>query len=561
MEAIRTQGPATALQASWQRTYAGEMTVNLYAPLGPTRPAERGGADALAAWGRWHPPALDAHFSQAEWPWYAVLERARVETLASRDLPGMALNLSDLAGLEPADRRLTGLHRLARRILAAPTAAEAEPASGARPVASPSGGLLPLVSRWWRRARPVTEAATGPANAHIAQVLDQARPSLADPAAFAERVHRLVRELALAAAADPANKSVATASRPQPPLPSPPRDEVPYDAAPTPDEGAETALTHAGDGATSPTDRRYPGYAIYATKWDQTLEAKQVYRPADAANLQGITETDQRQARRLALRLQRRLLAVRLRRWCFDQDEGRLDSRRLSRLLTHRTPYAVFRQEEETPVPEACVTLLVDQSGSMRGLPQHLTAQAIDLAVQTLEICRVHCEVLGYTTRYGADSPPARAWRAAGRPAAPGRLNALRHLIYKRVDQPWRRCREHLGLLLREDLGRENIDGEALDWAARRLSCRPEPCKILIVLCDGAPYDEATVSANGRRFLEDHLHAVIAALDASPIQLAAIGAAHTVVRYYRQALIVDRADHVAAILFEHLGDLLTSPNR
>ena len=141
--------------------------------------------------------------------------------------------------------------------------------------------------------------------------------------------------------------------------------------------------------------------------------------------------------------------------------------------MTPKPPYAVFRQEDETPVPEGCVTLLVDQSGSMRGLPQRLTAQAIDLAVHTLEICLVRCEVLGYTTRYGADNPLLRGWETSGCTAHPGRLNALRHLIYKRADQPWRRCRKHLGLLLREGLGRENINGEALDWAARRLLSAP----------------------------------------------------------------------------------------
>lgn len=570
MGAARTHVDAaaaiTALQAAWQRTYGGDAIADLPPALRPLQPARRGGTDALAAWRRWHPPALDARFGPAEWPWYAVLERARVETLASRDLPGMALNLSDLAGLEPTDRRAARLHRLARRILAAPLEADAEEAEGdgaersARDgrvtglaaespvVASPSGGLRALVRLWQRRALPVTAEAAGPSDARIVRVLDQARSCLADAAAFAEQVFPLVRELTLAATTD------ATPPRPNsPPL----REETQDDGPPIPDEEVESDPAQAGDEQISPIDRRYPDYAIYSNHWDRTQAAARLCAPGDAMNPQGLDDSDRRRAYRLAQQLQRKLLTARLRRWSFDRDEGRLDSRRLSRLLTSKSPYAVFRQEDETPIPEACVTLLVDQSGSMRGLPQRLTAQAIDLAAQALDRCQVKCEVLGYTTRYGADNPLVRAWHAAGRPPNPGRLNALRHIVYKRADQPWRRARPSLGLLLREGFGRENLDGEALDWAARRLLRRPEPRKILIVLCDGAPFDEATVAANGRRFLEDHLRAVIAALETSPIHLAAIGAGQTVGRYYRHALTLRRPDEVAEVLFDHLGDLLT----
>jgi len=348
------------------------------------------------------------------------------------------------------------------------------------------------------------------------------------------------------------------------------REPSPDEAQPHPDDEAspddesdalnETASPAAGATEGPPVDRRYPGYAIFTRRWDQVLDAAQLYQPGDALNLRPIPEPDQLQARRLALRLQRRLLAARLRRWSFDLDEGRLDSRRLSRLLSRRPPFAVFRQEDEAPLPEACVTLLVDQSGSMRGLPQRLTAQAIDLAARTLEIAGIRCEVLGFTTRFGADNPLMRAWRAAGQPPRPGRLNAPRHLIYKGADQPWRQRRLYLGLLLREGLGRENLDGEALDWAARRLLARPEPRKVLIVLCDGAPLDEATVAANGRRFLEDHLRAVIAAMESSLIHLAAIGAGGTVGRFYRQALSLYQPDQVADMLFQHLGDLLNRPH-
>jgi cobaltochelatase CobT len=535
-----------AVQAAWQRTYAGDRTADLTSAVGPVQTLGRGTADAFAAWQRWHPSWVDTRISAAERPWYAILERARVETLASRDLPGMALNLSEIAGLAPADPQAASLYRLARQLFAEPIASSPASDAGTDDTFAPLRGV------------PVARA---PSEARIASRLGPARLSLADAAAFAERVLPLVRELALAAVGDTGNPSSAPV-RPGPaPLPTRPKDaegDAMADDARTPPD-SETETPPAGTAYGVPADRRYPGYAIYATRWDETLDAAQLYRPGDAGNLRQIPEADQRQARRLALRLQRRLLAARLRRWSFDQDEGRLDSRRLTRLLTRRPPYAIFRQEDEAPLPEACVTLLVDQSGSMRGLPQRLAAQAIDLAVRTLEIGGIRGEVLGYTTRYGPDNPLVRAWQAAGRPAHPGRLNALRHLVYKRADQPWRHCRAHLGLLLREGLGRENLDGEALDWAARRLLARPEPRKVLIVLCDGVPADEATEAANGREFLEAHLRAVIAALESSPILLAAIGAGRTVGRFYRQALTLHQPNQVAELLFQHLGDLFIRP--
>lgn len=568
--AHRTSGE-TAGQEAWQRIYAGEeaQVPALPAGFGPAQPAERSGTDALAAWQRWHPGVLDARFDAAEWPWYVVLERARVETLAGRDLPGMASNLSDLDSLAPAGARTARLHRLARSALTGQDPGEGDDASGVatmdigdravtgrelEPATEPgaTGRLRTLLARWRPRAAVAAARMAWPTDARIVRTLSQARPSLGDAAAFADQVIPLVRALALAADAD---GHTLSATPPQPPSRQEESQPIVND-----ESASEPELAAQGDpDAVAVDDRRYPGYMVYSTRWDQTLDAARLCRPGDTLRLQQIPASDQRVARRLALRLQRRLMTARLRRWSFDQDEGRLDSRRLARLLTGRPPYPVFRREDESPVPEACVTLLVDQSGSMRGPPQRLTVQAIDLAVQTLEICRIRCEVLGFTTRYGADNPLVHAWQAAGRPSAPGRLNALRHLVYKRADQPWRRCRPSLGLLLREDLGHENIDGEALDWAARRLLARPEPRKILVVLCDGAPYDEATAAANGRRFLADHARQVIAALETSPIRLAALGTARTVAHYYRQSLVLHRPEEVTATLFDHLGDLLAPP--
>lgn len=207
-------------------------------------------------------------------------------------------------------------------------------------------------------------------------------------------------------------------------------------------------------------------------------------------------------------------------------------------------------------MPEACVTLLVDQSGSMDLKRRQMAAMAIELAVHTLESCKIRCEVLGFTTRYTADNPVFRRWQQHGKPEHPGRLNALQHIIYKTPEQPWRRTKHHLGLLLRQMPGHENIDGEALHWAANRLSRQPQSRKIMIVISDGAPYDKATTQGNGRDFLERHLRLIINDIQKSPISLAAIGTGQDVARFYLNAVTVRSPEAVAETLFEQLGNLL-----
>jgi cobaltochelatase CobT len=195
----------------------------------------------------------------------------------------------------------------------------------------------------------------------------------------------------------------------------------------------------------------------------------------------------------------------------------------------------------------------------MRGARQQITAQAIDLAVHALEACQIRCEVLGFTTRFGAKNPIVDQWRRMGSPIEPGRLNALRHIVYKTPNQPWRGNRHQLGLLLREGFGHENIDGEALHWAACRLMRQPQPRKILIVLSDGSPYDRSTALANGRTYLENHLREVITKIELSPIHLVALGASQDVGRFYRHALKLHQPESVAEVLFDQLAELLTRP--
>jgi cobaltochelatase CobT len=604
----------SAAQAAWQRTYGGQSAPDKLAdpsvlPCRPSdggtepSPARRSQSDRQAAWRRWHSTECEPTLTERESAWYQLFEQARVEELASRDLPGMALNLGALETLTPQGAQQAHLYRLARQLFAedvpeASTRSDAGPvrvheatvsdaatpaaeslATSTRPSqpADPAtSNPLPPNSQGWlnrflslRRPQPVSTPSLGPSPTHeeTLTALLQARTYLREGPAFAAVLLPLIQRLARTAESfSPDDFS------PGEPCPTDSPQEI-LDPHDTTDPGKRAQnLPEPGvddeeeNEATEPHDDPPPGeaggqgtYRAYSTQWDEERPAQTLCTPADHTALQALDPGDQARIRRLALRLQRRLLSARQRHWQFDQESGRLDSRRLARLLTPGASPRIFREEDVSPVPEACVTLLVDQSGSMRGRPQQMAVQTIDLAIQTLEACRITCEVLGYTTPAGEDNPVSRAWRAHGQPSQPGRLNALRHLIYKSARQPWPRCRQSLGLMLRADFGRENLDGEALDWAARRLTKRPEPRKILLVLSDAAPYDAATVTVHGRAYLASHLRDVIARIDASPIQLVAIGTTHAVGYYYRQALIINRTDSLADTLFAQLEHLLTLP--
>lgn len=541
---------ARSLMEAWRRAYGRGRPLGRLDELTATPVAtNRAEGDALAAWQHWHGPGEDAGFTDTEWPWYRLLEQARVETLASRHLPGMARNLGHPEVLSPADPTMARLYQSARRVFAGKSDATLSilmPTGQNQARSAPRLSLFGL--RWpWQSAPATRENARVPVtDSDITEALTTVRNLLTDGPHFAEALHPLIKALAGLPGRD------AQRSPTQP-------DVAEADANSVSNEEQPDAAIERPGGPNPDFTRTdaFPGYAVFSRAWDEEHPASHWYRPDDAAALEGLNTLDRQQVRRLAHRLQRRLLAARLRHWSFDQDEGRLDSRRLARLVGSRSNQRIFRIEEESPVPEACVTLLVDQSGSMRGTRQRMAALAIDLAVHTLELSQVRCEVLGYTTRFGANSPVSRRWTMMGDPSPPGRLNALRHILYKTADQPWRRARPQLGLLLREGFGYENIDGEALDWAARRLLRQPQTRKVLVVLSDGSPYDAATAGANGRAFLENHLRTVIAGIESSPIQLVAIGTGQEVARFYSQAVTVRRPESVAAVLFERLGDLLT----
>ncbi|MCV9936213.1 cobaltochelatase subunit CobT [Boseaceae bacterium BT-24-1] len=307
-------------------------------------------------------------------------------------------------------------------------------------------------------------------------------------------------------------------------------------------------------------DRPQTDYKAYTQKFDEIVTAEELcdaeeltrlraYLDKQLAHLQGVVA-------RLANRLQRRLMAQQNRSWQFDLEEGALDPSRLPRIIIDPFQPLSFRQESDTNFRDTVVTLLIDNSGSMRGRPITVAATCADILARTLERCGVKVELLGFTTRAWKGGLSRESWLQSGKPANPGRLNDLRHIIYKAADAPWRRARKNLGLMMREGLLKENIDGEALDWAHKRLLGRPEQRKILMVISDGAPVDDSTLSVNAGSYLERHLRHVIAEIETrSPVELIAIGIGHDVTRYYRRAVTIVDAEELGGVMTEKLAEL------
>jgi cobaltochelatase CobT len=307
-------------------------------------------------------------------------------------------------------------------------------------------------------------------------------------------------------------------------------------------------------------DNKGPEYHAFTTKFDEEIAAEDLCDPEELARLRSYLDKQlshlQGVVARLANRLQRKLLAQQNRAWEFDLEEGILDPARLSRVVTDPTAALSFKRERDTEFRDTVVTLLIDNSGSMRGRPITVAATCADILARTLERCGVKVEVLGFTTRAWKGGQSREAWLAAGKPAGPGRLNDLRHIIYKSADAPWRRARRNLGLMMREGLLKENIDGEALDWAHQRLLTRTESRRILMMISDGAPVDDSTLSVNAGNYLERHLRHIIAQIEnRSPVELIAIGIGHDVTRYYKRAVTIVDAEELGGAMTEKLAEL------
>jgi cobaltochelatase CobT len=306
-------------------------------------------------------------------------------------------------------------------------------------------------------------------------------------------------------------------------------------------------------------------YNIFTTQFDEVIEAVELCDEEELGRLRSYLDQQlihlQGAVTKLANRLQRRLMAQQSRSWDFDQEEGLLDAARLARVIVNPIHSLSYKIERDTEFRDTVVTLLIDNSGSMRGRPISIAAISADILARTLERCGVKVEILGFTTRAWKGGQSREKWLSEGRTPQPGRLNDLRHIVYKKADEPWRRARKNLGLMMREGLLKENIDGEALLWAHNRLIGRPEERRIMMVISDGAPVDDSTLSVNSGTYLERHLRQVIGWIETrSPIELVAIGIGHDVTRYYSRAVTIMDAEQLGGTMIEQLASLFDAPN-
>ncbi len=563
-------------------------------PVPPRQPSPqdlvrlRGTADAVALRFRYHDDRLHARRMPAGADArrvYEAVEQARVEALGARRMAGVAGNIAAVLeqrcraeGLDQATRREDVPLADAMRLLAREAFTGFAPPDSARAA----------VELW----RPVVEDKAG-------ALLTRLSGQIADQDAFTRSLRDLLTVLDLAGEAEGDGEldqeSEAEGSEGQEGAASgDPKDQDDGgdggggegEVQPAPgaaegdgeqdgmEAGEDVMLSGAGsEEPGGPSRQRQaagrPGaveraYRPYTTSFDQVVAAEDLCDPEELGRLRA--QLDQQLASlqgvvaRLANRLQRKLMAQQTRAWAFDLEEGMLDTGRLARIVANPTHSLSFKAEKETDFRDTCVTLLIDNSGSMRGRPISVAAMSADILARTLERCAVKVEVLGFTTRAWKGGQSREAWQADGKPLHPGRLNDLRHIVYKAADAPWRRARRNLGLMLREGILKENIDGEALLWAHERLMARSEQRRILMVISDGAPVDDSTLSANPGNTLEKHLREVIATIEArSTVELNAIGIGHDVTRYYRRAVTIMDAEELGGTMLRQLAALFDEP--
>ena len=540
----------------------------------------RGAADAVALRLRHHDPAIHRSSAPADAEAGAVfeaLETARVEALGARAMDGVRDNLDMLAEARIRSDAI-GRARTAEEVPLATAVGllARQRLTGAEPPAAARAGLE-LVADW-------IEEKDGAELDALALTID-------DQLAYANLSRRLLEDLDLESAAEPANdepdeggddgegeelgaaeaddnEDDSSAGEGEMDMR---REEQEGEEESTSGEeesdGEETSAGEEGSDSAQPraarrnwADEPATDYKAFTTRFDEIVEADELCDVDELGRLRAYLDQQMGQMQgvvtRLANRLQRRLMAQQARSWDFDQEEGLLDPARLARVVVSPNHALSFKVEKDTEFKDTIVSLLIDNSGSMRGRPISIAAMCADVLARTLERCGVSSEILGFTTRAWKGGQSREQWLSDGRPPHPGRLNDLRHILYKRADEPYRHARRSLGLMMREGLLKENIDGEALLWAHRRLLGRPEERRILMVISDGAPVDDSTASANGGTYLERHLRQVIGWIEAkSSIELAAIGIGHDVTRYYSRAVTIMDAEQLGGALIEQLAAL------
>lgn len=518
-------------------------------PVGEDWAAARGLGDQAGLRLRHHDPAMHAILAPRgarARTLFDILEQARTQALGVRLMPGILSNLAAAIA-----QRLDAMGLLRAHLAAQVPLAEALPMLALDSLLGHERPLLDsgAMDMWHRFAR----ARFGPALAAL-------RPHLADQAEYAAVAHEAVAAVLAAMQWDDSA---------QPAAPSQPADGARPETGT--DEGEDAALEAPGGAKAAEDPGRGEasraagpaalGYWRFSTLDDRTVAAASLASPEELTALREQLDRSMADIRtamtRLAHRLQRRLLAERMSAWSFDQDEGLLDTARLDRVVTAPGEALSFKRERLAPSRDTVACVLIDNSGSMRGRPIALAAMAADLAAQALERCGVTVEILGFTTASWRGGQSARRWVEAGRPPHPGRICDLLHIVYKSADQSYRQARAALALMLRDGLLRENVDGEALLWAASRLLARPERRRVLVVVSDGAPSDRATLDANDPLYLDRHLRETVARFEAERrIELSAIGIGHPVDGHYRDAVVVSGPEGLAPALLSQLGSRL-----
>jgi cobaltochelatase CobT len=543
----------------------------------------RGLADSMALRLACHDEAVHRRLApqnQAARALFDAVEQARVESIGSRRMEGVAANLTAMLD----DRYHRGPY--AEVIDRADAPLEDAVAMMVRERLT---GLAPPAA-----ARRVVDLWRGFIEEKAGRDLNRLDASILDQRGFAKAVHKLLASLDMAnespsdseeeegESGDEDNQDNAEESegesedgQAQDSLEMERSDDASDDvqegameaadapSAEFPDESDAGEADEAAENMPSPStsnERRGPEYKAFTNKFDEIVNAEDLCEPEELQRLRDYLDKQLQNlssvVARLANRLQRRLMAQQNRSWEFDLEEGILDTARLPRVVIDSQQPLSFKREKDMQFRDTVVALLIDNSGSMRGRPITVAATCADILARTLERCGVKVEILGFTTRAWKGGQSREAWLQAGKPAAPGRLNDLRHLIYKSADAPWRRARKNLGLMMREGLLKENIDGEALDWAHQRLLGRPEQRRILMMISDGAPVDDSTLSVNSGNYLERHLRYVIDEIEnRSPVELIAIGIGHDVTRYYRRAVTIVDAEELGGAMTEKLAEL------
>ena len=552
----------------------------------------RGTADALALRRKYHNEATHARYApQGEMAraLYEAMETARCEAVGARAMPGTASNIDQMIRAEAERKGYAQITEASEAPLAAAAGYLIRHLATGRPLPEGAQNVMEL----WR----------GFIEQQAAGTLENLEETLADQAGFAKFARKIIEDLGygdqLGEDPDMQDESEEESAetdeeqQEQPDTSGEDQDQSTEEAEAQPeqdqaesmdaaeaqvsmDEMAEMEMSEEAElpegeaplepPAPAPHSLADPNYKVFSTEFDEEIRAEDLAEPAELERLRAYLDQQLEPLKgavsRLANKLQRRLQAQQNRSWEFDREEGILDAGRLARVVVSPTTSLSFKVEKDTEFRDTVVTLLLDNSGSMRGRPISIAAICADVLARTLERCDVKVEILGFTTRAWKGGQNREKWLAEGRAQAPGRLNDLRHIIYKPADAPMRRTRNNLGLMMKEGLLKENIDGEALEWAHRRVLGRPEARKILMVISDGAPVDDSTLSVNPANYLEKHLRDVIAMVERRDlVELIAIGIGHDVTRYYEHAVTITDVEQLAGAMTEQLASLFDPDRR